>query len=399
VAATLAMSVSYIDRQVLAAIGASVREALAIDHEHFGWLVSAFSMAYLVGTPLAGAVVDRIGARKGLVGAMLVWSAVAASHALAPSFAVLFSMRIALGLGEAPSFPAAALAVRRALPERERSAGVGLLFTGSSIGAMIAAPLALALKARLGWRTAFVLCALVGLSWLPMWIACTRSKAAREALAAPDAARTDAAPSRLGLLAQPAVLRAVLLVVASAPAMGFVFNWAPQYLERAFGVVEDDVGWYAWVPPLFFDLGAVAAGWIASRRDRRAPGRVESHADLIAIAGIACASVAFAPFAHDAWLGTAILSVCMAGGGALFARLTADMLARVHPSHVSTAAGCTAAAQSASYIVASPLIGRSVDATHAYDAATIVLGVLVVPGVLAWLAWPMPRAERAPVIA
>jgi hypothetical protein len=78
----------------------------------------------------------------------------------------------------------------------------------------------------------------------------------------------------------------------------------------------------------------------------------------------------------------------------LFARLTADMLARVHPTHVSTAAGLTAASQSLAYIVASPLVGRSVDATHAYKSATIVLGALVVPGAIAWLAWPM-RAARS----
>jgi len=65
VAATLGMSVSYIDRQTLAAIAPAVRAALTIDHTQFGWLLSAFSMAYLVGAPTAGVVVDRLGARRG----------------------------------------------------------------------------------------------------------------------------------------------------------------------------------------------------------------------------------------------------------------------------------------------------------------------------------------------
>ncbi len=393
VAATLAMSVSYIDRQVLAALGTSVRGALGIDHEQFGWLASAFSMAYLVGTPIAGSVIDRVGARVGLVGAMLVWSAVAASHALASSFAVLFAMRIALGAAEAPSFPAAAQSVRRAIPPRERSAGIGLLFTGSSIGAMIAAPLAVAFNARYGWRPAFVLTAIVGLLWIPLWLACTRSPAARAALETADSAdgaAREPTPSRLELVRNPAVQRAVLLVVASAPAIAFVLIWTPQYLQSAYGVAENDVGKYVWLPPLLFDIGAVGVGCIASRRDRKSiTGEVASHADLTLVAAFLASTLALAPLAHDVWHAVAILSVSLGGGGALYARLTADMLARVHPAHVSTAAGMTAAAQSFAYIVASPLVGRSVDTTHSYDDSLTLLGALVIPGVLAWVVWPV----------
>ena len=397
VAATLAMSVSYIDRQVLAALGTSVRTALVIDHEQFGWLASAFSMAYLVGTPIAGSVIDRVGARMGLVGAMLVWSVVAASHALASSFGVLFAMRIALGAAESPSFPAAAQSVRRAIPPRERAAGVGLLFTGSSIGAMIAAPLAVAFNARFGWRPAFVLTAIIGLVWIPLWLAVTRSPAARAALErvdTTDAAPREPAPPRTQLARDPAVQRAVLLVVVSAPAIAFVLIWTPQYLQRAFGVAENDIGRYVWLPPLLFDLGAVGVGWIAMRRDRKSvTGEVLSHGDLAFAAALGASTLALAPFAHDVWTAVAILSLSLGGGGALYARLTADMLARVHPAHVSTAAGTTAAAQSLAYIIASPLVGRSVDATHSYDASLTVLGLLVLPGVLAWLVWPVRRRD------
>ena len=72
------MSVSYIDRQTLAAIAPAVKADLGIDHTRYGWLVSAFSMAYLVGAPTAGALVDRVGARRGFALALAAWSLVAA---------------------------------------------------------------------------------------------------------------------------------------------------------------------------------------------------------------------------------------------------------------------------------------------------------------------------------
>src|SRR6185295_16573165 len=127
-------------------------------------------IAYLIGAPPAGWLVDRLGARRGLLWAVLLWSAVAALHALVPGFGVLFALRIALGLAESPSFPGAAQTVQRALPPEERARGFGVLFTGSSFGAMLAPPIASYLATRFGWRTAMLSTAAIGLVWVPVWL-------------------------------------------------------------------------------------------------------------------------------------------------------------------------------------------------------------------------------------
>ncbi len=122
-------------------------------------------------------VLDRTGARRGLVFAVLAWSAVAAGHALVPSFAALVALRVLLGTAEAPSFPGAAQTIKRILPPAERSMGFGLLFTGSSLGAMIAGPLAIGILGFAGgWRLAFLGTSLVGLAWIPLWLFVTRSR-------------------------------------------------------------------------------------------------------------------------------------------------------------------------------------------------------------------------------
>src|SRR5688500_5386645 len=167
--ATFTMAVSYVDRQTLAVLAPSVCEALDISDTQYGWLASAFSIAYLVGAPIAGRMIDRIGSPRGLMASVIIWSAIAALHAFAPGFAVLFMLRIALGLAESPSFPGAAQTVHRALPPEERARGMGVLFTGSSFGAMVAPPLATWLAADFGWRGAFFGSALVGLIWVPIW--------------------------------------------------------------------------------------------------------------------------------------------------------------------------------------------------------------------------------------
>lgn len=387
------MSVSYIDRQIFSVLGKSVREALTLDMQSFGWLASAFSIAYLVGAPLAGIVVDKVGARISLVVAMLVWSAVSASHALVGSFQMLFALRIALGAAESPSFPSAAQAIRRVLPPRHRSAGYGLLFTGSSVGAMVAAPLAVWIKVHHGWRAAFLIGSLVGLCWLPFWILVTGKKAVRERLATPDFDE-KAAPtsSPWTLVREPALHRAVVLIVCAAPAIMFVLIFFPQLVEKAFGISEDHIAHYAWLPPVFFDLGAVVFGGIASRRDPT-PTRalVRSQPELIAVAALCVSALAFSPLVHGPWAATLVCSVALVGGGAINARVTADMVARIDPAHVSTAGGICAAAQSLAYIVAAPLVGRSYDHTRSFSHALVVVGCIVLPGALAWILWPVSR--------
>jgi len=377
--ATLAMSVSYVDRQVMANIATSVRKALDIDAEHFGWLAGAFSLAYLLVAPLAGTLVDRMGARRGLMAAMAAWSLVSAAHALVPSFAALLALRILLGVTEAPSFPAAAQSVRRALPAGDRSAAFGLLFTGSSLGAVVAAPLAIGLDARFGWRTAFLVASLLGMGWLPLWLLVTGVPAVREVLALPEAdvPRPGPSPSRGpsfgALFADRAVLRALVLVVATAPALMFVFVWLPQYIELGRGIPRHAVARYVWLPLVMADLGMLGFGMLASQRDRRAVGGPRSHVELVLVA--------------------AAMESGLAGGGGLYTVLTADMMARIDPARVSTAGGLTAAAQSLVYVVLNPVVGRWVDRTHSFDGSLVLLGLLSLPGALVWALTPMRAAS------
>jgi ACS family hexuronate transporter-like MFS transporter len=399
------MSVSYIDRQTLAAIAPAVRSALAIDHTQFGWLVSAFSMAYLVGAPSAGAVVDRLGARRGFAVAVVIWSLVAGAHALVTSFAMLFALRILLGAAEAPSFPAAAQSIRRALPPKRRSAAYGLLFTGSSIGSMIAAPLALSLEGSLGFRMAFLGTAVVGLVWIPFWLLMTRDdRTPVEDDDEPHASARAAVPW-LGVVTSAPVLRAVVAVVGSAPGIMFVLNWTPQYLVERWHMARLDTRWYLVAPPLMFDIGAVGFGWWASRREQdRSTGTetatatatgVESktHRDLFGIATALSAMLLFAPLAPSPAVAIALFAAAACGAGGIYVLVTADMLRRVPVDKTSSAGGMTAAAQSLAHVVASPLLGMSIDRTHSYTTALVVLGLVVLPTSIAFLLWPGMRSR------
>lgn len=390
--ATSTMAVSYVDRTTLAVLAPSVTKALHITDPEYGVLTAAFSAAYLIATPVAGWWIDRIGARRGLLRSLLAWSAIAALHALAPTLGVLLALRFALGLAEGPGFPGAAQTVHRVLPEPERARGFGVLFTGSSVGGMLAPILASVLYDLGGWRIAFLGTAAVGLIWLVPWLLLTREAAVRARLdlaGTPPPRRTWRELRRV--VAHPLMVRALVAIFAAAPVIGFVLAWASKYLSATFGVAQGDVGFYLWLPPLALDAGALAFGDLASRLPR-APGA--PRRGLVVGGAVLAASLALLPLAATPWTGIAVMSVAMAGGGALYTLVTADLLARVPDDLVSFAGGVLACAQSLALIVSSPLIGVATQASGNYVGISLALGAWIVPGVLVWLAWrPAERLE------
>ncbi len=396
-AATFTMAISYFDRQTLAVLAPTVTEKLHISETQYGWLTAAFSIAYLVGAPVAGWLIDRYGARRGLLVAVLVWSFVAALHAVAPSFAALFTLRLALGAAESPSFPGAAQVMTRALPLAERARGFGILFTGSSFGAMLAPPLATMLEARFGYRVAFLGTALVGLLWVPIWLRVAFASDVRPHIDEPHVKQGDVPERRtraIDLLRSAAMWRTIVVVVAVVPVMGFVLNWGAKYLVVHQAMTQREVGKVLWLPPLLYDVGSITFGDLASRHlarhaDRR-PARL-----LLAVAATLGATLVLMPEARSPWQAAAIAAMSLAGCGGLFAIFTSDLMMRVPRDAVSLAGGISAAAQSLVIIAVSPLLGAVVGHDHSYTRVVLVAGAWLIPGALVWIAWKPPAPAQS----
>jgi ACS family hexuronate transporter-like MFS transporter len=386
------MSVSYVDRTALSVLAPAVTLDLGISESSYGWIASAFSMAYLLGTPLGGAWIDRIGARRGLVASILAWSTVAALHAVAPGFGTLFALRIALGLAEGPSFPGSAQTMQRALPPGQRSRGLGLLFTGSSLGAMVAAPMASYLYKVAGWRFAFLGTAAAGLLWLPLWIALTSRPAATAQLDAAGPADVKPRVPLRELASHPIMLRALMAIFAVAPVMGMYLGWGSKFLVRRFGLGQEQVGSYLWLPPLVFDLACVTFGDLSARQ-RRAPG--DPPRALFVVGVVFACALALLPLADTPWRSIAVLCMGQVGVASVYTLVTSDMLSRMPARSASSAAGVIAGAQSLALIISSPLIGRAVEHYRSYDVIALALGAWAVPGCVIWWAWrPAERFEE-----
>jgi ACS family hexuronate transporter-like MFS transporter len=386
----LAMAISYVDRQTLAVIAPSVTKALGISDEAYGWLGSGFAVAYLLAGPLAGSLVDRVGARRGLPGAILIWTAVAAGHAVAPGFAALFALRLLLGVAESPSYPAGAQIVQRVLPPSDRARGMSTLFVGMSLGGMLAPPIAIALATRFSWRAAFVGTAAVAAAWVPLWAALVRQPAVRAALDARPASRADA--GRLEAALHPAMRRGLVGLLAVVPASAFMMTWEAKFYVREAHMTQASLTPYLMTSAVLYDAGALLFGDLASRR-ARARADASPHRLLFALGSlVACAGMVVLSGAHAPAVALAGMSLGAIGRGAIVTLANSDTLARMPQRTVAAAAGVIASVQSLGAVVINPLIGAVVQ-RHGYGGVALALSAWTVPLAVAWLAWPAPAPE------
>src|SRR6266851_8499197 len=166
---SLAIAISYLDRQTLPVAVTAIARDIPLSNQRFSALQSAFLLSYAFMYLGGGRLVDALGTRIGFEVIMTFWSLANASHALATSFAMLMGSRFLLGMGEGGGFPAATRAVAEWFTPKERATAMGIINAGTAVGAVVAPPLIAVVLSYSGWRWIFVVTGGLGLLWAWWW--------------------------------------------------------------------------------------------------------------------------------------------------------------------------------------------------------------------------------------
>src|SRR3984957_20185638 len=166
--------VNYVDRVTLSVTGPVIAGELHLRPSQMGLLFSAFLWTYGLAQAPVGAIIDRVGPRRLLTGALTLWSAAQGATGLAVGLPQLIVARLFLGLGEAPQWPPGAKVVRPWFAPHVRGLATGVFNSASTLGPAIAPPLVTGLMLAFGWRGAFFATALAGLGVALLWIALYR---------------------------------------------------------------------------------------------------------------------------------------------------------------------------------------------------------------------------------
>ena len=155
------MLVNYFDRVNLSVAGPALHTEFGLSAVGFGYLSGAFNWTYAALQLPMGVLLDRFGVRAlGSIGAF-IWSIASFGAAAAPGLRTFFSMRLLLGVGEAPTFPAYAKATGYWFPRDERSLATAVFDGAAKFGPAIGVLLMGVLTVSFGWRFSFAVTGLV----------------------------------------------------------------------------------------------------------------------------------------------------------------------------------------------------------------------------------------------
>ncbi len=257
--AFLATTINYLDRQVLSVVAASpdFKAAVPLTQTAYGYVGSAFMLAYTISNGLSGPFIDFVGTRLGYSCCMLWWSVAGMLHALARGPLALGCCRFLLGAGEAGNWPAGAKLVGEWFPSQERALASGIFNSGASIGAVISTPIIVSLVGRWGWQSAFLAMGVLGLLWLVGW-----GFLARAPMRLADQLRSRV-PARK-LLSTRFVLFFTLSKVFMDPVWYFFVFWFPKFLAEVHHFSLKEIGLKGWIPYFTAALGNVGGGLLTS---------------------------------------------------------------------------------------------------------------------------------------
>lgn len=378
--------VNFLDRGSLSVANLQVRAQLHLSGAGIGALLSIFSLSYGFAQVPVGALLDRWGARALLGWGLLVWSAAQAATALVGSFAQFVPLRVLLGVGESPFFPAGVQSIEGWFAPAARGRPVGWMNASTMLGQAIAPPLLTALMLAYGWRVMFVVIGALGVALAGLWFGFYRDPArVGDFSRSPAPGARTSTPGILSLLRSPVIWGMVLGFSGINYTAWLYLAWLPGYLELARHVSLARTGWLAALPFLMAACGMLGSGWAADSLVRNGFDPLRSRRVLI-LCGMVLSAASTYAVASAQTTRAAVLLV----GGALFCVHIAGtaawglVQAVAPPGRVASVA---ALQNFGSFMVASVapwLTGFLLDRTHSFRLALLVCSGVTLGGAVAY---------------
>ncbi|RYZ30275.1 MAG: MFS transporter [Chitinophagaceae bacterium] len=408
----VATVINYIDRSAINIMWPYIYKEFGIadaDNKNALALITTFFMiAYAIGQTATGKMMDAIGTRLGMVVSIIGWSVSIALHAVARSLASFNIFRAMLGISEAGNWPGATKSNAEWFPAKERAIAQGIFGAGASLGSVVAAPAIASLYLAFGWRTTFVLIAVLGILWIIPWLVINK--------ATPDKHPWLTDEERSHILEAATVKQTIPVTPYSwkellgfrktwgillsrffiDPVWWMFVTWLPTFLKEQFSFDIKQVGAFAWLPYLFAAIGGLLGGFYSSMRVRRGVDAAKARKEAISIgSALMLISLALTAFYLDALkenipLAIGLISTTLFGFQFLINNIQTLPSDYFHGKNVGTVAGMGGTTAVAGTLITTWMV--PVITQNGYHWF-FILGALMVP--LSWICITFITGKRA----
>jgi ACS family D-galactonate transporter-like MFS transporter len=405
---TVATMINYLDRTLMSVAGPYIQHDLALDAAAMGIVYSAFSWSYSAAQLPGGALLDRWGVRKTYCCSLILWSAITGLQGAVTSMLMLILARLAVGVAEAPCFPANSRILVTWFPQRMRARANSVYSVGMYFGIAFMSPLLFWFTVTFGWRLLFAVVGAIGMAYGILWYALyrdphhqPRANQAEIALIEEGGGYSKAAGlpfswANVGwLLRQRQVIGASIGQFATNATLSFFLTWFPTYLAVERHMEWLKVGFYAVLPFIAASIGVLVGGQISDHLVRRT-GSLTLGRKLPVVVGLLLSStIVSAIWLRNDELVLVAMSIAFFGQG--MSNLGWTLISDVAPPEmVGLTAGLFNLCTNLSAVLTPIVIGIIVQTTHSFFGGLAFMTAVALIGVFSYVVilGPVRRLDR-----
>ncbi|MEM7656725.1 MAG: MFS transporter [Bacteroidota bacterium] len=283
----ISVVINYLDRSNISVAAFAISEELELSSVQMGIVFSAFAWTYSTLQIPGGLLVDLIRPRILYPIILTLWSLATLVQGWVSSLVGLIGSRAAIGVFEAPSYPANNKIVTAWFPEQERASAIAVYTSGQFIGLAFLTPVLVLIQTYLGWRGLFVVSGLIGIAWAGIWYLSYRDPDRHGSVNQAELAHIQAdRPAELPSTEEPERARYTWRDLKEAfihPKLWgvylgqfclgslfiFFLTWFPTYLVKYRGLDFIESGFWASLPFLAAFVGVLLSGFTSDALVRR----------------------------------------------------------------------------------------------------------------------------------
>jgi len=405
---SVATLINYLDRSVMGVAKPELVKDLHISPEVMGLIFSAFSWTYALAQIPGGYVIDKLGTRLTYALSLGLWSLATAVHGLMTSVAGLFSARLALGLAEAPCFPANSRVLSTWFPQQERAKATGVYTVGEYVGLGMLIPVLGWIMAHYGWRSLFYVVGAIGILFAVIFHRIYRdpqdsqsvNQAELDLIAAGGGFTASSASSGFSwamvrkLVSTRQIAGASIGQFCSNSTLVFFLTWFPSYLAEERGMTFIKAGFMVSLPYLGASLGVLLGGIFSDWLIRRTGSPTIGRKVPIITGLLLCSTMVSANFLESNEAVIAVMSVAFFGQG--LAGLGWTLLSDVAPKEMmGLTGGLFNFFTNLAGIITPLVVGFVVGATGSFYGALAYIGALgvIVAAAYIFVLGPVERVK------
>jgi len=241
---------------VIVGILSEIADGLNITIAKAGTLVSAFAIAFAIGTPITMSLTGHLERRKLMLSLIFVWIILNICSGIAPNYELLLLSRIVTAVLTGVLISLAMVVASDSVPIAKRGVAVSFIFGGFTMANVLGVPIGTFIGQHAGYAATF---------WLTSSLGVVALLAVLKVVPVQQSKSSGSIREQLSLLANPRIMIAFFIPSFGFGATYVVYTYLVPVLELELNLPS------AWISPILLAYGVVSifsnilAGKIASR--------------------------------------------------------------------------------------------------------------------------------------